>query len=836
MFGFSSFSSFAQGAGYTIDVIEGIAGPLKCVDVQQLLFQGQTKEALDELKEYVENADTSCKLESAHREAFYGLTQVLEGDIDAGLNTYESAVKCARGLSEYNQDATIPFVGAKIYSHIGQYAAAVNRFEQTAKIQSESGQTYEEAIVYLVLAETMCEAKAYEKALEFLLYAEELLLSSGSKHSLWQVYQSRVKVHIKMNDAHGANLSLAKALGAVRETSSVYEKIGLGLVQAQFALFSDDQAEADKKLDLVQDLLKPFPQIAYNLEYQFLRAQLYKAQKNYKELLRMLTFQAPSLKELSAHDIKRWYLLGHLENTAVLDAPEFNSTGAFWALARAKDKAWVEHVMALWMDENSIMAYDEGKVAAKDSIIGDKEVSLSRYAILLVALLVVVVLIVQFWRYRLKKVSNAKLGHRNQLINEQNIKLRKLNSVLESAIAEAKAGSVAKTSFLAVTSHEIRTPMNGIMGMATLLLDTTLNEEQASYVEMIQTSSENLLGILNDILDFSKIEAGKMSLESTIINVDSLLDSVIALFVKSAKDKNVELKKSVQVHRNCTFQGDLLRLRQILINLVSNAIKFTKNGTIEIVVEAEDLQIQTAESSSYKKLKFSVGDEGVGIEKHNLNKVFDSFEQEDTSTSLKYGGIGLGLSICKKLVELMGGEIGVESEKGKGTTFFFTINVSLADNQMTEIAKPVVAPSQTKSTQKLAERCPLKILIAEDNDFNRLFMERLFDSYGYTDVLFAVNGLQVLKVLEQEQVDMILMDIQMPEMDGKEATREIHKLYGVNSPIIIAVTADAAMAGAMEYQNLGMQGYLSKPFKKEALEEILLESKRRIDEKNLEVK
>ena len=148
----------------------------------------------------------------------------------------------------------------------------------------------------------------------------------------------------------------------------------------------------------------------------------------------------------------------------------------------------------------------------------------------------------------------------------------------------------------------------------------------------------------------------------------------------------------------------------------------------------------------------------------------------------------------------------------------------------------LVAPSQTKSTQKLAERCPLKILIAEDNDFNRLFMERLFDSYGYTDVLFAVNGLQVLKVLEQEQVDMILMDIQMPEMDGKEATHEIHRLYGANSPIIIAVTADAGMAGAMEYQNLGMQGYLSKPYKKEALEEILLESKHRIDEKNSEVK
>ncbi|MGB0851101.1 MAG: ATP-binding protein [Bacteroidia bacterium] len=445
-----------------------------------------------------------------------------------------------------------------------------------------------------------------------------------------------------------------------------------------------------------------------------------------------------------------------------------------------------------------------------------------KYFLLLAFVVTTVLLIILYRQVKLKQQTNAKLEEQNGLIFRQNLKLQKMNGVLEDARQQAEAGSVSKSIFLAMTSHEIRTPMNGIMGMASLLLESPLGPDQKKYVETIQASSENLLSILNDILDYSKIEAGKIDIESTFIDLDSLLSEIIVAFSKQARDRGIVLCKNVDARVPLHFNGDLLRIKQVLINLISNAIKFTKDGGVQVTVELEDSNVIDQDNMNLTRLRFSVADDGVGISDKIQRKIFESFEQGDSSISRRYGGIGLGLSISKKLVELMGGIIGLKSKVGEGSTFYFTLNVEPLEYISSEGEELKLGEKKALPDEKLAEAYPLKILVAEDNQFNMLFVEKLFENFGYREIIRAENGLEVLEILEQDTVDLILMDIQMPEMDGLQATEEIVRKYGDARPEIIAVTAEAMDDTGSPYRSLGMNGYLRKPFKKDELFKVLV--------------
>ncbi|MFT7109712.1 MAG: signal transduction histidine kinase [Psychrobacter glaciei] len=382
--------------------------------------------------------------------------------------------------------------------------------------------------------------------------------------------------------------------------------------------------------------------------------------------------------------------------------------------------------------------------------------------------------------------------------------LQKKIMLAEQDSQASAAASKAKSQFLAHMSHEIRTPLNGIIGIADLLSQSELEESQTQYVKTIQKSGEVLLAIINDILDFSKIEAGKLELESIDFGLDELGKSLNNLFIAQLKHKNLDYKFTIDPKLPEFLKGDPLRLKQILINLVANSIKFTEYGGIHITVQA-------LEFSPNLRLKFNVTDTGIGIPKEKITSLFQAFTQVDSSTTRKYGGTGLGLQISKSLVELMGGSIAVTSKNGKGSSFIFDISLAKGSKpkiDQSKIVKPILAISD------------VHILVAEDNKTNQLVISAMLKKLGYSFDIFD-NGKQALQSLNKHKYDLILMDCQMPELDGLKATSQIRMQEKWAKLPIIALTAGATNAEKNDCIKVGMNDFLSKPITINVLERTL---------------
>lgn len=384
-------------------------------------------------------------------------------------------------------------------------------------------------------------------------------------------------------------------------------------------------------------------------------------------------------------------------------------------------------------------------------------------------------------------------------------KLKETQKELRKAKEKAESALNAKSQFLSVMSHEIRTPMNAVIGLSHLLLEDNPREDQLENLRTLQFSAENLLGLINDILDFNKIDSGKLILEKVPFEPKNLVNRIIHSYSYQIRDKSLEIIYEPDFELPKLLIGDPVRIAQILNNLVSNAIKFTDRGYIKITLE------KVKQEKDWVTVRFAVKDTGIGIARSKVNSIFDAFTQASSDTTRKYGGTGLGLAIVKKLTKLFGTDIHLESKLGEGSTFWFEVNFEIRDEIQESKAKYTI-----NEDGKLGEK---KILVAEDNQVNQVLLKKYLAKWGVGEISFAANGKIALDCFFKDDFDLVLLDLQMPEMDGFEVAKIIRKLdlLSKRNVPIIALTASSLLEVKDQLEASGMDDYISKPFTPENL-------------------
>ena len=500
-----------------------------------------------------------------------------------------------------------------------------------------------------------------------------------------------------------------------------------------------------------------------------------------------------------------------------------------WEVARFNGEPNLRYLRAMFMEPgcdkcHAILGYKTGDMRGATGLNlplspylaqvaeSQKQLGISHTIIWLIGLLGIVLgsRISARWDSEREKAQLELLRHRDNL--ESEVKERTL--ALSIAKDAAEAASRAKSTFLANMSHELRTPMNGIMGMVELALRRTTDEKARAQLGKAKQSSQILLAVINDILDISKIEAERVKLEDAPLQIGSVLENLVSVFGHKAADKGLHLKTELpDTLSRQLLRGDAFRLGQILINLLGNAVKFTEHGDITVRARPTD------ETSDHVQVRFEVSDTGIGIEPEAQQRLFTAFEQADNSMTRKYGGTGLGLAISKRLVRLMGGEIGAESTSGRGSTFWFTIRLAKCEESAVPPAPTIDEPSA--DARLLRDYAGTRVLLAEDEPINREIAAMLLQDVGLV-VDLAEDGQQALDLARHNRYALILMDVQMPNLNGVEATKTIRADSLNRDTPILAMTANAFDEDRKVCLEAGMNDHLAKPFNPETLFETLL--------------
>ena len=431
-----------------------------------------------------------------------------------------------------------------------------------------------------------------------------------------------------------------------------------------------------------------------------------------------------------------------------------------------------------------------------------------------------------------RKFALSMMEDADNAREELEVTNERLNQMIEQATRATHAAdnaNRAKSDFLATISHEIRTPLNGIIGFVEMLDETRLNEEQDDFLIRIKSSSEALMSLINDVLDFSKVESGHLNLELRDFSILPMINSLNSMFLSQAKEKGLSLKISVDESVPRKIRGDETRLRQILLNLLSNAIKFTKSGEVSLHVSTHSIDLE----SNFVELEFEVRDTGIGMSPEEISRLFMPFSQGDSSTTRKYGGTGLGLAICKSLSEAMGGKVWATSVLREGSSFFSRVRVDIVEmrdahalSSESENAKVISSGTINNKVEsdKPADSLPLKIAVAEDNMANQRVIMIMLRRLGWESE-FAENGRELLDLVRNKDYDLIFMDVQMPLMDGLEATRRLRAGdagEGLKEVKIIALTANALSGDEARCLESGMNAYMTKPLKLRTLKQAIM--------------